>query len=110
MVAVLPTSEAFPAHPSSCSAQSLSRLRAQGGVTMTHKVPKSWLLIAVSLLLVSMLALFTLGTAQAKGGGGPSNSGHFTCRGSALRAEQLPLVGPLEPVVANPPEDPCVTD
>lgn len=79
-------------------------------------------LTPLSLVALSLLSMGVLGwpdPSQARGkpgggggggGGGISNTGHFTCRASALRAENLPFVGFLEPIVANPPEDPCVTD
>lgn len=84
---------------------------------MIRKTTWHYGLVVVSLLLVGLLAWLSYDIAQAAkggnsggGGGGISNTGRFTCRASALRAEQLPILGFLELSVANPPEDPCVTD
>lgn len=76
----------------------------------TALVAFSLLSIGVLVWPVPSLAGKPPGGPGAGGGGGVSNTGRLTCRASALRAENLPLVGFLEPIVANPPEDPCVTD
>ncbi len=62
---------------------------------------KSWriALVMFSLLLICALVWPVPSLAAAR----------FTCKASALRIDQL-LGQILEPVVANPPEDPCKTD
>jgi len=55
-------------------------------------------LAAISGLLIA-LAPMSAGAAQ----------GHFNCRASALRLN-LPLGQVVEPLVANPPDNPCATD
>lgn len=54
------------------------------------------------------------GKGGGKGGGGstpppPTNTGYFSCRGSAARLNLLSAIV-IEPSVANPPEAPCTTD
>lgn len=63
---------------------------------------KSWLiaLVVFSLLLICVL-VWPIASLAAEG--------RFTCRASALRVDHL-LSQLFEPVVANPPEDPCATD
>jgi len=58
----------------------------------------SFFIGVVSLPLVALLAAMPAGAAD-----------HFTCRASALRIV-LPLGVVVEPVVANPSDDPCTTD
>jgi hypothetical protein len=54
---------------------------------------------AVSVPLIALFAAIPAGAA----------GDHFTCRASVLRIS-LPLGQVVEPVVANPPDDPCKTD
>jgi len=65
---------------------------------------KSWriALVAFSLLLICISVWPVAAMAE----------GRFTCRARALRVDLETLLGSLflEPVVANPPEDPCMTD
>ena len=34
----------------------------------------------------------------------------YTCRASVIRVENVPLLGTLEPIVANPQQSPCRAD
>jgi len=55
-------------------------------------------LAAISALLIALVPM----SAQAA-------QGHFNCRASAVRLN-LPLGQVVEPLVANPPDNPCATD
>jgi hypothetical protein len=54
---------------------------------------------------IGALSLLLIDVALAM----PAEANVFTCRASALRVT-LPLVKTYEPVVANPPDIPCLTD
>ena len=60
----------------------------------------------IGLLTMAMLGTGFVGSAAAAAG---DPAGHFTCRASALRIT-APVVGTLEPVTANPQNDPCESE
>lgn len=76
------------------------------------------LLLSLVVLLIVALPGGAAAQGKGKGGGGGggagggSTDGHFTCRASLTRVD-LTVLGVhafLEPVVANPDNDPCTTD